>query len=447
MSTQFTLHGGIDTIGGTIIAVMCEGHRLIFDMGRVHHAKLPAFDAVLLPRSIRDLQHSGNAPQLHGVFQGDEEWDGKTLLALSHNHLDHTGLLPYVQPQIPILVSPDTHHMMTALDLVSDGFRKPLNYEEIPFGQVREFGPFRILLTPVDHDTPGASAMLIETPDMRMVYSGDLRLHGLHPNWTEDFAAMASAFEPDVLWIEGTRSPAVNNDNILKERDIEPALVEGLHTATGAYFTFYPRHPERVHSLLNAVKATSRTLVLTAESAYLFDEFEGPTAGDTFLLLSDDEQTWSPALAQRVKERGWKTISSRELHGRDREFFVQLPYPLLGSLIDIKPAQGSKFFHMNGNPLGPHELAWDNLHRWLQYFGVDFVYTGSTGHGSRSDIHQLISQINPRVVMPIHSLQPQRIGVSHIARILPVLGKAYTQSDLQTAGCPTQAELDAANAD
>ena len=31
---------------------------------------------------------------------------------------------------------------------------------------------------PVDHDAYGACGLLIETPEMKIAYSGDLRLHG-----------------------------------------------------------------------------------------------------------------------------------------------------------------------------------------------------------------------------------------------------------------------------
>ena len=36
---------------------------------------------------------------------------------------------------------------------------------------------------PVDHDAYGACGLLIETPEMKIAYSGDLRLHGCIINW------------------------------------------------------------------------------------------------------------------------------------------------------------------------------------------------------------------------------------------------------------------------
>ncbi|MGZ4164050.1 MAG: hypothetical protein ACXVDB_06780, partial [Tumebacillaceae bacterium] len=95
----------------------------------------------------------------------------------------------------------------------------------------------------------------------------------------------------------------------------------------------------------------------------------------------------------------------------------------------------------NGAPLGPYDPRWDNFMFWLNRFGLIFESVGSTGHASRGDILTLIEAIQPHVLMPVHSFNPEMIGVPTINRIMPQYGTVYTREDLAAATPPTKEEL------
>ncbi|MGZ6505337.1 MAG: MBL fold metallo-hydrolase, partial [Tumebacillaceae bacterium] len=159
--------GGIDSIGGTIILLECDQYRLIFDLGRLDSPSSPIFDHEVRPRGITDLQRMGLAPTIPGLLAGDgtEAPEGaKTMVAVSHSHLDHVGMLPYLRHEIPLLLTEDTYKLLLALDDVAfEGPEQPLHYVPVAPGSVTEFGPFTITTVLVDHDTPGACGFLIET--------------------------------------------------------------------------------------------------------------------------------------------------------------------------------------------------------------------------------------------------------------------------------------------
>lgn len=444
MTTRWTFHAGIDTIGGTIIEMNCDNHRLIFDMGRSFNPARPVFDAILQARDIKDLQRLGSAPCLPGVFiDGSEPPRGtRTMVAVSHSHLDHIGLLPYLRHDIPVLVQEDTYRLIQCLDAVGDGPQQPLQYLPVGYRVCQTFGPFTITVAAVDHDTPGASAFLIETPDLKAVYSGDLRLHGANPELTLAFADAARSFGADVLWIEGTRCDDDTNDHIIPERQLGERLQEFLTDAsTGVYFTYYPRHPERLSTFLAAARAAGRRPVLQAKHAFIYAEMVGQVPD--CLVFQPEPSQRTPALSEWLAQFPRESvIDASHITGKESELIIDLPYNQLIQWVDIDPAPGALYIHSNGSPLGTFDPAWQNFVYWLDRFGITLSVLSSTGHGSRADIVRLAEHIAPSVLMPVHSLKPHKIGSTMLRRLMPRYGVSYTKADLDAAITPSLVDLE-----
>lgn len=440
-STTWKFYAGTNTIGGNIIGVEYGSHRLIFDMGRVFRGDVPSFDERLRPRSALDLMAVGLAPDIAGIFQGDDRAVSmQTAIAISHCHLDHTGLLPYIRTDLPIFTSTGTHRMLQVLDAVADGPRSPLSYRAVEPEAWVHFGPFDLQFIPVDHGTPGASAIFIKTPDARLIYTGDLRLHGLHRDETERFVSIAKAFRPDVLFIEGTRSSDLGDpsENVSEHDVVRGVLEQTLHAPAGVYFNVYERHPERLHAFRRAASAANRELLLDAVTAYMYHHFEGVS---DFAVWTEEEAQLPQALSRWLHDTGIKRVHAADIRGLEHLYAAQIPYNKLHYLIDIQPAQDGRYLHSDGTPLGPYDPAWTNMLRWLDYFGLEFVAMGSSGHATRSDLVNILEAIEPRVCMPIHSLQPWRIGSPQVPRIMPCISHVYSLADVANATAPTASDF------
>ncbi|GGJ10795.1 MBL fold hydrolase [Alicyclobacillus cellulosilyticus] len=437
--TVWRFHGGVGTIGGTIIEMRHGGHRLVFDLGRPFDPARPVFDAVLTARGVRDLQAMRCAPRIPGLLTGDEaDPEGaQTLVAISHLHPDHTSLLPYLRPDIPVLMHTESARLM---DLLADAGQGPGRHPArltAKSGEIVTFGPFRITLLPVDHDIPGACGLLIETPDLRAVYTGDLRLHGCRPEQTLQFADAACAFGPDVLWIEGTRANEAADAENIPEPDIADRIAAVLREARhGAYFTYYPWNPDRLRAMFTAARTAGRSVVVEPEDLYLYAHLTGDLP--ECLIWWPAEDTTEPVRAW-LREMQLPAVRPEAVRRREKDLLISMPYHRFIRFIDIEPEPGGIYMHSNGYPLGPFDPAWTNFRHWLDAFRLQLVSVSSSGHASREEVIALAERMAPRLLMPIHSLAPERIDSPRLARVLPEYGVAYSVADIPAGGTSTSA--------
>ncbi len=109
---------------------------------------------------------------------------------ISHAHLDHYGLLKYVNPKIPVYLSPGTETLIR----ISQIFKL---YE--PF----EIGPFKIIPYLMDHSAFDTAAFEISNNAKTVIYSGDFRGHGRKTVCLNGFIKKARK-GADALLMEGT---------------------------------------------------------------------------------------------------------------------------------------------------------------------------------------------------------------------------------------------------
>ncbi|WP_328702144.1 MBL fold metallo-hydrolase [Alicyclobacillus fructus] len=424
-STRITFFGGTRTIGGTICRVKTATAQLVFDMGHVVRPSSPIFSGSLRPRSVADLRAVGILPDIPELYMDQHHQD--VAVCISHNHLDHTALLPYMANGISIFSTKETCQMLKVISEAALEEQPPLRLIGVETGTWQSVGDLSFQFVPVDHDTPGAAAILISAPDMRLVYTGDLRFHGWRPEVSRAFVEKARRFEPDVLLIEGTRAGDEPRPQVT-EQELIRLVVDAMAGEDGiVYFNAYPRHPERVLSFVRAAHEVNRTAVLEARTLYVAAHFTG--------RLPEGVRIWADSdlpdpVARWLQGVGLPVIGPSEVAERPSAFAVELAYDRLWRLIDLDRAASGLYIHSNGAPLGPFDPAWDNLQRWLAHFGVAFRSLGTSGHAALGEIEQVVEAIRPRVYLPIHSFHPERVVASGIPRFLPEERVDYTLSDL-----------------
>ena len=385
-TTLTFLHTGNPT--GLKFLVEHGDDRCLFDFGREHAPGRVPFSLGLRPRpgrELADLIAVGEAQPLPGVYAGDP-WDGRTHVFISHMHLDHTGLIGYLGPEVP-LYYPD------AMEPVREGasssgylpWRIPAG-KRVGDGETIEVGAIAVRFVAVDHDLPGASGFLITTPEATIAFTGDHRWHGLHPELTARFAEEARG--ADLLIQEGVslgyQPPLHQAPPQLSEAEVIAELRRAAAETKGLLIVnCYGMNRERVAGLADGCSAAGRTLLMEPQMA---------------------------AMA------GWPGVigSLEAVRERPRDHCLQIGFESLPLLIDLQPPPGSVYIHSGGAPMGSMDPAQAVLEAWLARFGLEYRVVNSSGHSRPADIVRMVLTVKPAVGAA--GAHPRARGSRHLGR-------------------------------
>nr|WP_318540039.1 MBL fold metallo-hydrolase [Terribacillus saccharophilus] len=422
MKTTIKFWGGLRTIGGNIAEVTYGKDRIIFDFGLVYNPANAIIDTKQRKQSyVLDMLKLDAIPAIDGIYSKEaltgesfsmtkplpaDDSSYQTAVFISHLHLDHMGAIDTLSPQIPIYMTEGSKQLYDALENVGEGLSVHKETIGMSYGQTITIGEISVTPFQVDHDVIGASSFLIKTPDAAILNSGDLRMHGANPHYTEDWLTNMAARDIDVLLIEGTTfNPTKSDaDTACKEdADILKVGNEILSQTTGlGIFNIYHRNFDRIQTFLQMAASTGRTAVLEVPTAYLAKQFLPDAKFEIYL----DGSKYSMIAEQLLTQ--YKGVTSADINQNPANYLLQNSYHLIHNLLDLDLKE-SIYLHSNGMPLGSFDPAHNTMHALLERFGVTYQSLNVSGHAKNEDILYIIDRIKPSVLIPWHSHHPELI--------------------------------------
>ena len=306
---------------------------------------------------------------------------------------------------------------------------------------------------PVDHSIPGACAWAIETSSGWIIYSGDLRLHGKRAALTMRFVNEATALRPQVLILEGTnvRRPT----NVAEHEVYENALRAIANAKRLVIADFSPRDMDRLLTFLQIAKDTGRKLAVLPKDAYLLktmrllEQTVPDIAGDeNIAIYQDTVASKNPSLWVRnlFQEYDGKTVLASDVSSSQGQFILCFSFFDLNELPSIHPKPGSLYLFSSSEPHDEEqEIDFRRLHNWLKHFeltslGLPIEKNGewqipdeerglhASGHACGTDLLNIAREINPGILIPVHSEQPsfyaEQLEGSGIQVTLPAIGRS-----------------------
>ena len=393
------IHRGSKQIGGSCVEVESCGQRLLIDFG--------------LPLDAEE-NNSQYLPKISGLDSSDPSLLG---VLISHPHLDHFGLLAHISPKIPVGMGVAALRILeAAAPFLPGNWPIPAEGWNYQSGQSFDIGPFRVTPFLVDHSAYDAYALQIEGGGKSIFYSGDLRTHGRKAALFERLTANPPQ-NIDTLLLEGSSLGRINDSQQFPtEKEIENQLVNVFSTSEGlALIHASGQNIDRIVSIFRASKRTGRKLIIDLYIAAILE-----ATGNVNLPQSDwsDVALYVPQ-AQRVqiKENTWFDLLKR--HSANRIFIENLKKVSNKSTLLFRPLH--RFDLERGECLSAavfiysqwegywEQGVYDMLKDWLVRHSIPRHSIHTSGHASPGELKKLVSAINPRSVVPIHSFSPRNI--------------------------------------
>lgn len=419
--TQVTFHSGILTIGGTVIEVSYGKDHIFFDFGTEFRPELKLanehLSTLLEHRLVPHLEHIYDE-KLGYENNAANEFDN-TAVFISHCHLDHTRMINYLDPKINLYALKETKALLESLN-ENGTFVLPFVYENdiktrniigLDNRQVVSIGDISVEVFHVDHDAYGAMGLKITTPDKVITYTGDLRLHGFNP---QDTIAFCEANQyTDMLIMEGVSISFDDDKNRTEQTyrqsfESEEALVNEIVDTVNQYsnqacaFNVYPANLLRIKEIVQRV---NRTVVLEASLAKLMKQVFDMDVHFYSKLTNE------PQLNPKFR-LDYDTIKN------DREGYF---WQIVEKFEDI--GSGGVYIHCDASPLGSFDPAYEPFVQQFLELGVEFKQLTCSGHAVPEDLDKIIAMIKPKLLVPIHTLKPERLLNPYGERILVERGE------------------------
>ncbi len=272
----------------------------------------------------------------------------------------------------------------------------------------------------VDHSIYGALAYVVEG-DVSVAYTGDFRLHGCNGDKTRKF--IREAKNARVLIIEGTR--VGREEPNVSERDVyenAKAIVEEAKGLVVANFS--PKNFERLEIFKKIANETGRELVITLKTAYFLHALKLVDGVDRLKDLRIYEnfkattQKWEQVIVSKHYDDRY--VSPFEIRKNQENHVLCFTFYDLPHLLDIMP-NGGTYIYSSSEAFGEEQVfSFFRLWNWLQHFGFEVhgfkVVDGelvferglhASGHLSKEEIVEVVEKVDPDVVIPVHTENPQ----------------------------------------
>ncbi len=483
--------GAAGEIGGNRILLSWDDAAWLLDFGTRFAATSRYFEEFVKPRvsalGLRDYLRMGLLPPLEGLYRDDlwchepdlweryrsrPDWRRVPELRgvlLSHAHVDHSGCLGFLEPEIPVytglmsavigkclqdprptgpdgefcylvprcpngdvLAAAKGEPRIQRRHLVCEGgpeIERAMCELETFWGSVpgtrSELKSARLeLVDPaaqglrfwrVDHSIPGSGAFAIDTPIGWVVYSGDLRRHG-HSGWrTEKFAEAAAALKPALLIVEGTR---VDVDQPITEPQVHQAADDVVAREPGLVIAdFTARNIERLRTFRDIAKARGRRLVVTTKDAYLLERLHVidphiPTPEDDGLAVLKEPQGTVQLWEREVHNRfAANLIDARAVRREPGGYILCLSYWDIGNLVDLDPQGGTYLYSSSEAYNEDQKIDQQRLENWLDNFGLKKI--GGLPNAEQGPFHASGHIGGPALEELIERIAPERILPVH----------------------------------
>jgi ribonuclease J len=396
---RLCIHRGASEIGGNCIEVEASGKSIMLDLGMPLMGNLSPDEA--LPR-IKGLT-DGTNPNLLAIV-------------ISHPHADHYGLARLAHPSIPVFIGREADLILRAAMAFGPfgaAFPNAINYSHRNAFQI---GPFRITPYLNDHSAFDAYSFLVEADGKSLFYSGDIRSHGWKSRMFDQLITSGPK-KVDAMLLEGTTLGRDQKEPSEREADLVERLAETIAETDGIILsTFSGQNIDRFVTFFKAARIARRSFVVDLYIAHLLralgrQSLPNPTTGAlrVFLPRRNKIKIVRDKSFDLVEPYRHRRIYPNELRKRHKHLVMTFRPSMAQDLEDAKCLEGAKLIYSMWP--GYLERGSPDLREWCRDHNVEFEMAHTSGHADGHNLKRLVDAVQPKHLIPIHTLKPERYRI------------------------------------
>lgn len=378
--------GGLCEVGKNTYCIESENDLIILDAG----VKFPEDDLVGVDYVIPNYQHlKDNQNKIRALF-------------ITHGHEDHIGGIPFLvkMVKIPVIYAPKLACALIRQKLEDQKIKEKVNLIEYDSDSVIKTGCFNVSFIRVTHSIPDSFGICVDTPEGRIVDTGDFKID-LTPVGPEmEIHKMARIGEEGVDLLLADSTNAEKEGWTPSEKNVLDSINEIFDKASGRLIiSTFSSNISRIQQIVDCtikhnrkIVIIGRSMVNTVEVSLKFGYIKIPSTmvkgveslpslkdSETVILCTGSQGEAMAALS-RIANGSYKGL--RIIPG-DTVVFSSSPIPGNGASI-------SKIVNQ------------------LTRQGADVITNSvfadihSSGHPSRQELRMNLKLYNPKYFMPAH---------------------------------------------
>ncbi|WP_050930496.1 ribonuclease J [Aestuariivita boseongensis] len=329
-----------------------------------------------------------------------ERADRLEAVFITHAHEDHVGAVAHCYEALgaPIYARAFTANIARR-KMEEQGHPEDAVQTASAWPETIKAGPFTVGFLPISHSVPESSGLVIDSPEGRVVHSGDFKL--------DPTPGVGELFDPD-LWAEvakpGVRALICDSTNVFSthpgrsESELGPEIQKLVAGATGMVVaTTFASNVARLKTLAEAGERAGRSIVLLGRAMRRMIEAAIETG-----VLADFPKVVSPEEAQDIPRANLMLLVTGS-QGERRAASAQLAR---GKYMGLELAEGDLFL-FSSKTIPGNERGVIRIINQLSEKGVDVVDDSSgryhvSGHANRPDLERMQEIVKPQIVIPMH---------------------------------------------
>ena len=391
-----TIHRGTHEIGGSCVEICSDKTKILIDLG--------------MPLDYDKRSREEQTEIRHNA----EEWcKGVDALFLSHAHADHYGFLDLLPQDTPIYATEESFAMLALDGILGDDPTKRLEKHTLKSGQSCEVADIKVTAYIVDHSAYGACAYLIECEGKRILYSGDIRLHGvkgvLYKNLPKDV---------DYLLLEGTNVLRAKSNPT--EREVENQFVEAFNETPDALHLVWcsAKNIDRICALFRACIRCGKTLAIDPYIANVLAAVAKLNPKIPTVTMAEQMKVYfPPCLTDRLTERNQERYIyslnpkqnkvSYDDFSSSPEKYVMLVRPKTLTYLQRIKAPHTRLIKSIWSGYWD-EPSTERFRDWVEEHCEAVKDIHSSGHADTQSLQRIVEFVRPKTIVPIHTDAPKR---------------------------------------